>query len=137
MIDLKMEDDAQDLGAWKWLLDLLDHLGEDGMSSEESDIDARTGMEFYYVKEMTWRRDVQYEMTVIDNERHKEKQLFTKKGAKPMSRIRNGAKGGTRRSAPKGLSKTLYFKDWLAELSAAGQRSLEISDDKFKWMVIH
>ena len=73
MIDLKMKDGAQDLGAWKWLLDLLHHLGEDGMSSEESDIDARTGMEVYHVKEMTWRRDVQHEMRVIDNEHHKEK----------------------------------------------------------------
>ena len=137
MIDLKTEDNAQDLGAWKWLLDLLDQLGENGMSSEESNIDGRTGMEVYYVKEMTWRRDVQHEMRVIDDERHKEKQLFTHKGAKPVSRIRNGAKGGTRRPAPKGLAKMLYSKDWLEELSAADRRSLEISDEKFKWMVIH
>ena len=95
------------------------------------------GMEVYYVKEMMWRRDVQHEMRVIDNEHHKEKQLFTHKGAKPVSWIWNGAKGGTRQPVPKGLAKTLYCKDWLAELSAADYRRLEISDKKFKWMVIH
>ena len=64
MIGLKMEDDAQDMGAWKWLLDLLDHLGEDGMSSEESDINTQTGIEVYYIKEMMWHRDVQHKMTL-------------------------------------------------------------------------
>lgn len=74
MIDLKTEDDAQNLGAWKWLLDLLDHLEEDGMSSEESDIDTWTGMEVYYIKEMMWCRDVQHGMTLIDNKCYKENQ---------------------------------------------------------------
>ena len=62
MIDLKTEDDAQDLAAWKWLLNLLDHLGEDGMSFKESDINTRTGMEVYYIKELMWHRDVQHKM---------------------------------------------------------------------------
>ena len=73
MIELKKEDDAKDLSVWQWLLDLLGHLGEDGMSSEESDIDAQTGMEVYYVKKMAWRRDVGHEMRVINRERIKEK----------------------------------------------------------------
>ena len=61
--------------------------GEDGMSSEESDIDMWTGIKVYYIKEITWCKDMQHKMTLINNECHKEKQLFTKKGAKPMSRI--------------------------------------------------
>jgi len=137
IIALKKEGNAEDLDAWKWLLRLLGHLGEDGMSSEESDIDERSGMEVYYVKEMIWRKNIDREMNLIDKERTKEKRLYSKKGAKPMSRIRNGTKGHTRRPGPKGLPKKLYAKNWLEGLSKADVRDLEISDEKFPWMTIY
>jgi hypothetical protein len=137
MIALKEEGNAEDLDAWKWLLELLDHLGEDGMSSEESDVDERTAMEVYYVKEMIWRKNVDHEMSLIDKERIKEKSLYSKKGAKPMSRVRSGNKGHTRRPAPKGRPKKLYEKNWLEGLSERAFRDLEISDEKFRWINIY
>jgi hypothetical protein len=62
MIELRQEDNAEDLDAWEFLHDVLQTLGEDGMSSDESDIDTRTGTEVYYNKKMPWRRDVAREI---------------------------------------------------------------------------
>jgi len=87
MIDLKKEDDAEDVEIWGWLLGLLERLGEDGMSSEESNIDMRTGMEVYYTRRMPWCRGVDREMKLIDDQRFKDKQVYTRKGAKPATRV--------------------------------------------------
>ena len=86
-VDLKKEQDADDLGIWEWLLSLLEVLGEDGMSSEESDIDVRTGMEVYYCKKMPWRRNVDREMGLIDKERVQDKKVYSRRGAKPVVRV--------------------------------------------------
>jgi len=138
MIDLKKEDDdAEDVEIWGWLLGLLERLGEDGMSSEESDIDMQTGMEVYYTRRMPWRRGVNREMKLIDDQRFKDKQVYTRKGTKPATRVRNGAKGDTRRFTPKGLPKSFYDKEWLTAQRKTDRRDLHISEEKFNWMVIH
>lgn len=137
MVDLKREEDAEDLAIWEWLHGLLDGLGEDGMSSEESDIDMRTGMEVYYAKAMTWRKNVDREMRLIDGQRLKDKQLYSRKGANPVQRIRNNTKGETRRQAARGLPKSFYDKKWLTAQSQASHRDLDISKKKFQWMTIY
>jgi hypothetical protein len=136
MIELKQEDNAEDLEVWEFLHDVLQTLGEDGMSSDESDIDTRTGTEVYYNKKMPWRRDVAREMKIIDGERSKDRQIKSRRGAKEVVRIKNGAKGDTRRSAPKGRPKSFYDKDWLRAQSKKNHRALEISGDHFDWLNI-
>jgi hypothetical protein len=136
MIELKREDDADDLDAWEFLHDVLETLGEDGISSDESDIDTRTGTEVYYSKKMPWRRDVAHEMTIIDRERGKDRQIRSRRGAKEVVRVKNGAKGDTRRSAPTGRPKSFYDKEWLRAQSKQNRRALEISGEDFNWLDI-
>jgi len=54
LIELKEEEAANDLPVWRWLKTVLTKLGEDGMSSDESDTDQRTGLPIYQVKNMKW-----------------------------------------------------------------------------------
>jgi hypothetical protein len=137
MIDLKKENNAEDIAVWEWLLGLLDWLGDDGMSSEESETDMQTGLEVYHTKKMPWRRDVRREMGMIDGQRMKDKQVFSKRGAKPVVRIQNGTKGDTRRPAPAGLPKSFYQKEWLKAQSSADRRRLNISGEKIQWMMFY
>ncbi|KAF8882341.1 hypothetical protein CPB84DRAFT_1851318 [Gymnopilus junonius] len=67
----------------EWLLDLVETLGEDGMSSDESEIDDRTATVIYRVKNMPWRRTISEEMDLIDKQRATA-HIFSKKGSKPM-----------------------------------------------------
>jgi hypothetical protein len=53
------------------------------------------------LRKMPWRRDVAREMTIIDGECSKDRQIKSRRGAKEVVRLKNGAKGDTRRSAPK------------------------------------
>ena len=39
MIQLKCEEGAGDISAWQWMEQVLRHLGEDGMNSDESDVE--------------------------------------------------------------------------------------------------
>ena len=135
-INLKKEQGADDVRIWEWLLSLLEVLEEDGMSSEESDIDARMGMEVYHCKKMPWRRNVDWEMGLIDKERVQDKKVYSKRGAKPVVRVRNGERGDTRGPAPTGLPQSFYEKEWLAAQSDVNRRGLNISQKKFKWFMI-
>ena len=39
IIDIKVEEQASDEAVWRWLSMVVEKLGEDGMSSDESDTD--------------------------------------------------------------------------------------------------
>ena len=135
-IELKKEQNLDDIGIWEWLLSLLEVLGEDGMSLEESDIDMQTEMEVYYCKKMPWRRNIDQEMALIDKERFQDKKVHSRRGAKPVTRVRNGERGNTRQPAATGLPQSFYEKEWLTAQSYVNCHDLGISQKRFKWLVI-
>jgi hypothetical protein len=89
MIDIKESEDAPDTPIWKWLRQLIKTLGEDGTSSDESEVDEQTGYTIYRAHKMPWRRNIDFEISMIDKLRFRDKDLFSSKGSKPLPRLRS------------------------------------------------
>ncbi|KAJ6529250.1 hypothetical protein B0H19DRAFT_1083010 [Mycena capillaripes] len=125
---------AGDIETWVRLLELLEHLGEQGMSSEEEDEvevdDAKVVI--YKVKLCIWREPelVKY-FRFVDAQTA----LFKKhqRGPTPASRIRSGAPGSAK--APRGLPKSLYNPEWLKKLTPACRKELKVSKEAFELFV--
>jgi hypothetical protein len=47
---------------------LLQHLGEDGMSSDKSDVEGELDTTVFQVKMMLWRRNIDRELDIIDKQ---------------------------------------------------------------------
>ncbi|KAF8229327.1 hypothetical protein L208DRAFT_1286891, partial [Tricholoma matsutake] len=77
MIQLKHEEGATDVSTWQWMEWLLRHLGKDGMSSDESDIEGELDMTVFHVKMMPWRHNIDKELDIIDKQWVKDKDLFS------------------------------------------------------------
>src|ERR1700690_1697220 len=89
MVDLKNEEGSCDVKIWEWLLQLIQYLGADGMSSEESGVevnDEGIAQKVYRVKIMPWRRNINQELAIIDKARLQDKDLYSEAGAKPVPR---------------------------------------------------
>ncbi|KAG9313663.1 hypothetical protein JVU11DRAFT_5999 [Chiua virens] len=103
---------AEDAEIWVWLTDILKQLGLDGMSSNESVAEDNIHM-VYRTKVMLWRRDIERELEIIDNQRFVDTDIYTPRGSKPVKRMRG------KRSAPSAhhpvakLPKVFYDKTWL------------------------
>jgi hypothetical protein len=115
---------------------LIKHLGEDGMSSDESEVDDELGVIIYRPKEMEWRPNVEKVMTIIDKQRMVDRDIYSFKGSKPGPRSRHKKKGTSRRKPPAGLPRSLYDKDWLKTQTKTKARKLHISKEKFVWMKV-
>ena len=115
---------------------LIKLLGEDGMSSDESEVDDELGVLVFRPKEMPWRPDVEKVMAIIDKQRMVDRDIYSLKGAKPGPRSRNKKKGKSRRRPPAGLPRSLYDKDWLKTQTTTQVRRLYISKNKFVWMKV-
>ncbi|KAF9521981.1 hypothetical protein CPB83DRAFT_840836 [Crepidotus variabilis] len=129
-------EEASDLPSWKWLLKLLQTLGEDGTSSDESDINEQTCSPVCRVKQMDWRQNVDYELRLIDKQRWVDRDVGSGRGAKPMTRIREDRNGSSSCEAPKGLLRAVYDKDWVEALNSYEIRKLCISEEEFSWIRI-
>jgi hypothetical protein len=135
VIDLKKSEDAPDTPIWEWLRRLIKTLGEDGTSSDESEVDEQTGSTIYRVHKMPWRRNVDFEISMIDKLRFHDKDLFSNKGSKPSPRLRSDRnQDSLRKTPPKGLPKAVYNSEWVAKQSRKDKRKLEISKKPFEWM---
>ena len=136
MFDLRTQEGASDVHIWEWLSKLVEKLGEDGMSSEESDEDTH-GSSIEAVlrpRIMDWQREMGDTLQILDNQRHIDTDIFTPRGAKPVTRIRNPRnKRSTRRPVPE-LPRSLYNDKWLNEQTDDYiERSLKISNETFPW----
>jgi len=134
IIDIKVEEQANDEAVWRWLHTVVGKLGEGGMSSDESDTDTRTGLPIYRVKNMKWRRKMAYELDIVDKLRLQDRDIYSQKGAKPTERFRNDRNSESQRVAPKGLPKGLYSSAWLKALTNQTLRKLMVSDEDFAWL---
>jgi len=134
VIDVKLEEGATDVPIWRWLRELVEKLGEDGMSSDESDTYQRTGLPTYRVKHLRWRRKMDNELNMVDKLRVVDKDLYSRRGAKPIPRFRDDRNSDSCRSAPKGRPRRLYDSQWLQEQTPRERRGLLIPDENFPWL---
>jgi hypothetical protein len=109
---------------------MVQHLGEQGMSSEEEDeveVD-NTKIVVYKVNLCIWRepRVVEY-LHFVDAQTA----LFKKdqRGPTPASRMRGGVPGSSK--APCGLPKSLYNSKWLKKATPAYLKELKVSKEVF------
>ncbi|KAJ6532083.1 hypothetical protein B0H19DRAFT_1081979 [Mycena capillaripes] len=125
---------AGDIETWERLLEMIEHLGPQGMSSEEEDeVEVEDAKVFIYrVKLCIWRepRVVEY-LWFVDAQTalFKERQ----RGPTPASRIRNGVCGSSK--APCGLPKSLYNREWLKKKTPAYLKELKVSKEAFRLFV--
>jgi hypothetical protein len=86
------------------------------------------------IKNMTWRRVIERELDIIDQQRILDGDIVAPQGSKPMKWICSAGNTTTSRMQVDGLSKALYNKEWLAGLTKCEVERLSISDETFKWV---
>ncbi|KAI5986290.1 hypothetical protein EDC04DRAFT_2999462 [Pisolithus marmoratus] len=132
---LKSDTYDDDLPSWQWLGRLIKTLGEHGMSSEESAVE--NGVEnVLRVKTMSWRRNIDRELEIVDLQRTVDIDIFSPQGSRPLHRIRATENPTTKRDAVKGLPLALYDGAWIAGLTERQKESLEISTAPLPWMKV-
>jgi len=131
--------------AWEFLDQLLDLLGDWGMSSDSSD-DGQGIEDVYRVKILPWRKDITKELDLIDSERRFAKKItkdqndvfnkigFSQQGTKPRRRIRSDAASTSERYPLAGLPAELYDPTYLETLPRARADALNISRNQFQWL---
>ncbi|KAF8573181.1 hypothetical protein K439DRAFT_1376215 [Ramaria rubella] len=81
---------TSDLPMWKWLEKLIKHLGADGMSSEESGNKGDTE-DVLHVKAVPWCHDLENKLSIIDQQRMADAEIFSPRGSRPTKRLRGVA----------------------------------------------
>jgi hypothetical protein len=133
MIDRRHEDPNGDLRSWKWLKNLIETLGVDGMSSDESDVENEQPV--FRVKVLPWRRDVQQYWKIIDGCRFTDSGIFSPRGSKGVQRIRGVWGPSSTRDPAKGLPRSFYDDSWFGQKDDSYRRlTLNFSNDPFEWL---
>lgn len=137
MLD-RLEDfpqDEQTVQTWSWMEQLLAHLKEAGMSSEESDTEA--GVSIKRVRRVPWRRDVSKIMEYIEKAGDKYRSVsHSTRGAKPVKRIRNPDATISDRAAPKKLPRVLYNQRFIERVGERTFKYKYMPRDGFEWLDI-
>ncbi|KAJ6459694.1 hypothetical protein DFH09DRAFT_1348902 [Mycena vulgaris] len=134
-IEIKKDEGvAADIATWERLLQMIELLGEQGMSSEEEDeieVDDAKVLVFK-VKLCIWRepRVVEY-LRFVDAQTA----LFKKhqQGPAPAPRIRTRAAGSSK--VPRGLPKSLYNNEWLKNAKPGYLNELKVSKEVFELFI--
>jgi hypothetical protein len=133
-------DESPDLGAWEWLKTVIETLGRDGMSSDESEVEDESSYpKFrieYMTKRMPWRKDISSELQILDEERWRDREIVRRRGAKPAPRLRTRNAPKTTRLPPSNLPRAFYNDRWYARLTREEKRDLTTSTTKFEWMTV-
>ena len=123
-----------DCHIWQWLEQLLQWLGTEGMSSEDTDIGID---QKHHVKMVIWCRNMDKYLKMINNQRVQEAG-FSQAGSRPIKRLRYLPTLPSDNAAPIGLPETLYSQQWLTSVDTNYHEvTLAVSKDKFKWLVFH
>lgn len=129
MIELESARGSADAASWKWTAELLHHLRNDGMSSDETDVEDYQVV--YKVKDYAWRHpDIVQCMESIDEQRLGVP-VFSKRGAKPMKRIRGSGLVSTRPPV-NGLPSACYNPDWKDD--PKNKLKVKMSKEPFRWV---
>jgi hypothetical protein len=133
-LDIKQQQDASDIKHWRWMQSMIEKLGWDGMSSEESanESDIETT---YRPRILEWRRDIDNYLSIIDKEYRNLARLKSRRGPRPALRRRSEANKISTRDPVAGLPICFYRETWLMKKSETYiERTLCPSMERFKWM---
>lgn len=100
--------------AWQQIHDIIEYLGPDGMSSEDSGVDDE-GYECMLVRDQQWRENLDDMLMKVDDIRRDYPRYFKQNGAKPVKRL--PLSKGSRREHPNRLPVNLYAPDWYKDLN--------------------
>jgi hypothetical protein len=133
-IGCKEQEKAPDVDNWQWLKAVIENLGEDGISSEDSDADEGDLEITYRPTIMLWRRNVEHEMMIIDDEYRRIARTESRRGAKPCRRIRDGRNAVSVRDPVRELPASFYNETWLVrQTDKYIARELKPARTKFIW----
>ncbi|KZS89554.1 hypothetical protein SISNIDRAFT_469311 [Sistotremastrum niveocremeum HHB9708] len=122
----KIAGDPGNAQHWQWLLATLRELGQEGMSSEESEKDER-GRAQYTVRERRWRsRELLDYIDAVDFWSREEKPGKVKQGNPGRDRVRPIIPRPSKRAAIGGLPANFYDRVWLESLHPAELRDLKM-----------
>jgi hypothetical protein len=135
IVNFKIRCNLSDKPIWQWLKQLLDWLGTDGMSSEDTEVGIGRS---YRVKVLVWRRHMEEYMDWIDGLRSDTAAPFASSGQRPSARVRYPTNPESTRPPPSGLPQVLYDYDWLQGLDEDYREvTLCVSKEKFDWLRFH
>jgi len=85
-LEIELEGDSPEAAIWKWLLNIVEKLGVDGMSSE--DTDNSNGVEVVYrVRVLPWHCKIDHELAIIDGKHLCASDIYAQQGAKPLKHL--------------------------------------------------
>ena len=132
-IDCKEQENAPDMKNWQWLESVLAELGEDRMSSEDSDTNGHIEA-IYCPRIMYWQRNMEGELRLIDQEHRRLGQTQLRRGAKVALRRHSAGHQCSDRDPVKGLPLCFYDKRCIVINSDKYiERTLKPSMRKFRW----
>jgi len=135
-LQMESEADAPEAAIWEWLLQVIQKLGVDGMSSE--DTDNSNGIEtIYRVRILPWRRRIDRELAIIDGKRLHAGDIYHEQGAKPSKHLRSLSAPHSRQKPVCKLPRVLYDNDWYEGLTdPMKERTICVSKEQFRWLEI-
>lgn len=138
MIEIKDDEQAADVEVWEWLAEVLERLGRDGMSSEESSDGGGDLGTVYRVKILDWRRRMDQELDLIDRTRFTDRDLFNPQGSTPRLRMRSSVNQFSNRRPVGGLPESFYDQAWLeAQPEEYRDLTLCVSEKAFSWLSVY
>lgn len=135
MIELTARDgEKEQLRIWEWLFEVIERLGVDGMSSDESDIDESTARPVFRVKVMTWRRDIEAYLKIVDEQRN-DPEIFKPQGSLGEVRHRSAYNNRSSRRPVSGLPRAFYDDTWFESMSEERRfLTVNVSEEEFEWL---
>jgi hypothetical protein len=133
-VNCKEQEGAADANHWRWLKSVIETLGRDGMSSEESESESSGTEVTYRPRTMKWRRPIEDELRLIDDEHRRLRSTQSRRGAKLVTRSRRLNRVVSTREPLPGLPRSFYNIDWLVTKSDLYvERTLQVSEEDFEW----
>ena len=133
-----------DQNQWKQFLQIIETLGKEGMSSDESADDELTHRQCYRVSVLLWRRDLDAIMDKIDGARFGPQSGYSARGSRPTPRQRQSralafVEAGdvltSRREPIVSLPLAFYDEKWLEGRSRDYiEQVLCVSEERFDWV---
>ena len=134
IVAMKQTKGDGDIRSWEWVREVIDRLGYDGMSSEDSDRKQETSdIKTYRVRSMPWRRDLTKIIKLLELERRIDRSVFRPQGSLPVLRTRNPQALASSRPEVRGLPLAFYDEKWYALLTGEQKEDLEVSEENFRW----
>lgn len=133
VIKLHTHSNFGDILAWEFLQQLIDKLGSNGMSSDET---CHDGVEtVYWVKVLEWCRPIDSYLKIINDMHVVDSDLYWQAGSRPGKRLQDGKVKSKCLPVSK-LPHTLYKEEWLDKQITLIVNTLCISQKQFEWVCL-